>query len=218
MDGATYKAPGRSEPLVKELNLRLRPNESVLITGTSSSGKTSLLRVIRGLWKLNRGTMRSTNAPGPHGALFLPQKPYLTDGTLREQICYPLSVDLDLTTNEETEQLLHYLNWMNLGNLLDRIGGLDRPADWNWYDVLSPGEMQRISFIRLLYHRPSMAFLDEATSAVDTEMETLLYNAAVERGITLISVGHRSSLRMFHRWHLRLEGNGAWFIEPIEQS
>ena len=85
----------------------------------------------------------------------------------------------------------------------------------NRYDVLSPGEMQRISFIRLLYHGPKMAFLDEATSALDTEMEHLLYTAAVARGITLISVGHRHSLRQFHRWVLHLNGSDAsWSLEP----
>ena len=81
--------------------------------------------------------------------------------------------------------------------------------------MLSPGEMQRLSFIRLLYHRPAMAFLDEATSAVDMEMEQLLYRAAVEKGITLISVGHRASLRSFHQQSLHLHGDGMWSLEPI---
>lgn len=78
--------------------------------------------------------------------------------------------------------------------------------------------MQRLSFIRLLYHRPAMAFLDEATSAVDTEMEQLLYRAAVDKGITLVSVGHRASLRAFHQQSLHLKGDGSWILEPIHHG
>lgn len=88
MEGVAFKAPGRSEDLVKELYLHLRPGESLLITGSSSAGKTSLLRLLRGLWKLNRGTLTAHCTPGPCGVLFLPQKPYLTDGTLREQVYF----------------------------------------------------------------------------------------------------------------------------------
>jgi len=119
------------------------------------------------------------------------------------------------SNEEETEQLLNYIRMTRMEGLLERVGGLDRPVEWNWYDVLSPGEMQRLSFIRLLHHRPSIAFLDEATSALDMEMEYLLYTAAVQNGITLISVGHRQNLRQFHRWVLHLNGDGSWSMQPI---
>lgn len=86
LEGVSFKAPGRTEDLVKDLYLHLKPGESLLITGSSSAGKTSLLRVLRGLWRLGRGTVSANYSPGPCGVLFLPQKPYLTDGTLREQV------------------------------------------------------------------------------------------------------------------------------------
>jgi len=215
LKGACFKAPGSTQELVKDLNVHLRPGQSIFITGSSSSGKTSLLRVLRGLWNLNAGTMTTNYAPGPRGVLFLPQKPYLTDGTLREQITFPLSVNLQWPNGDETEQLLDYLRMMRLDSLLERVGDLDRPVEWNWYDVLSPGEMQRLSFIRLLYHRPCVAFLDEATSALDMEMEHLLYTTAVQNGITLVSVGHRQNLRQFHQWVLHLNGDGSWSMQPV---
>jgi len=214
LQGGFFKAPGSTQELVKDLNLRLLPGESIFITGSSSAGKTSILRVFRGLWSLNRGTITTNYAPGPCGVLFLPQKPYLTDGTLREQITFPLSVDLQWSSDDDTEQLLEYVRMMRLEGLLERVGGLDRPVEWNWYDVLSPGEMQRLSFIRLLYHRPRLAFLDEATSALDTEMEHLIYTTAVQKGITLVSVGHRQNLRQFHQWMLHLNGDGSWSMQP----
>ncbi len=86
LEGAYFCAPGRSEDLVRDLSLHLKPGHSVLITGSSSAGKTSLLRVLRGLWRLSRGSLKVNHAPGPKGVLFLPQKPYLTDGSLREQV------------------------------------------------------------------------------------------------------------------------------------
>lgn len=133
LEGASFRAPDRVEDLVRDLTLHLQPGESVLIAGDSSAGKTSLLRVLRGLWTLHRGSVTVRHPPGPRGVLFLPQKPYLTDGTLREQITYPLSVDLDLIEKEESERLLHYLSITKLDALVDRIGGLDRSVDWNWY-------------------------------------------------------------------------------------
>jgi len=86
LNAAAFRAPGCAEELVKDFNIHLRPGQSVLVTGNSSAGKTSLLRILRGLWSLDRGSMVTNYAPGPRAVLFLPQKPYLTDGTLREQV------------------------------------------------------------------------------------------------------------------------------------
>lgn len=95
-----FCAPGRSEDLVRDLSLHLKPGHSVLITGSSSAGKTSLLRVLRGLWRLSRGSLKVNHAPGPKGVLFLPQKPYLTDGSLREQVKLILnSTNVNITSN-----------------------------------------------------------------------------------------------------------------------
>ena len=82
-------------------------------------------------------------------------------------------------------------------------------------DALSPGEMQRVSFLRLLYHCPQFALLDEATSALSLDVEEQLYNACLARNITLVSVGHRHSLFKYHTTLLTLDGTGGWSKEPI---
>lgn len=83
---------------------------------------------------------------------------------------------------------------------------------------MSPGEMQRVSFIRLLHHRPAVAFLDEATSALDEEMEHVLYQAAARLDITIVSIGHRPSLRAYHHRELRLCGDGRWCWENFRRN
>ncbi|ROI16408.1 ATP-binding cassette sub-family D member 4 [Anabarilius grahami] len=165
LDRLSYKSPCSEELLVKDLTLKISQGMHLLVVGNTGTGKTSLLRVLNGLWEPCNGSVEMTTCFGPRGVLFLPQKAYLTDGTLREQ-----------------------------SNLLTRIGGLDTQVNWNWDDVLSPGEMQRLCFARLFYLQPKYAVLDEATSALTEEAEGQLYKACKQLGMTLISLGHRSTL------------------------
>lgn len=102
-------------------------------------------------------------------------------------------------------------------HIVDRAG-LNSKVDWNWIDVLSPGEAQRLSFIRLFYHKPKIAFVDEATSALGLEMEEKIYKKCKELNITIVSIGHRESLLKFHDQLLHLDGEGGWTLSPIEKS
>ncbi len=103
------------------------------------------------------------------------------------------------------EQIVHYMRFLDLSQILDRINNeIDKETDWNWNDCLSPGELQRISFVRLFYHRPLLAILDEATSAVSLDMEQKIYNECKRLNITLISCGHRKSLEQYHSIALRI--------------
>src|SRR5581483_3871130 len=137
--------------------------------------------------------------------LFVPQKPYMMPGTLREQLYYPR-----LPPRHTDAQLQELLERVCLPDLAARYRGFDVAQDWS--RVLSLGEQQRVAIARALLIVPRYLFLDEATSAVDFMTERLLYAALADSGITCVSVGHRDSILSFHQHELRLLGHGRWQI------
>ncbi|KAK9953040.1 hypothetical protein ABG768_017066 [Culter alburnus] len=218
LDRLSYKSPSSEELLVKDLTLKISQGMHLLVVGNTGTGKTSLLRVLNGLWEPCSGSVEMTTCFGPRGVLFLPQKAYLTDGTLREQVIYPLKDIYPSSESIDDERILKYLELVGLSNLLTRIGGLDTQVNWNWDDVLSPGEMQRLCFARLFYLQPKYAVLDEATSALTEEAEGQLYKACKQLGMTLISLGHRSTLEKHHDAMLRLCGGGQWELIKLKEA
>nr|RNJ68653.1 MAG: ABC transporter ATP-binding protein/permease [Leptolyngbya sp. IPPAS B-1204] len=181
----TLMAPDGT-PLISNLSLMLAPNESLLIMGASGVGKSSLLRAIAGLWTWGNGRIEY-----PEPMLLLPQRPYMSLGSLRDQITYPhVSAVPD-------SLLLSLLTQVNLSDLAERFGGLEAVADWS--QVLSIGEQQRLAFARLLLAQPRYALLDEATSGLDEANERQLYQQLQASNITYLSVGHRPSLRAYHQ-------------------
>ena len=189
--------------LVSDLNLELPPASFLLIRGQSGIGKTTLLRAIAGLWPYADGTIVR---PLALRSLFLPQKPYLPLGTLRLALFYPAS---PAHTDDAATAILHRCH---LGHLVDR---LDREDDWS--RILSLGEQQRLAIARVLLNRPAVAFLDEASSALDEGLEHAMYRLLRESlpGTTLVSVGHRSSLLAFHTQVLELLGQGRWRLQEL---
>src|SRR5438445_2246133 len=188
------------KPLMAKVNLSLQRGDSVLLAGPSGSGKSTLFRAIAGIWPFGRGEIRASPKAR---VLFLPQRPYLPVGTLRSVVSYPMAaagVD-DATLREAREAV----------GLADLAGRLDEAGHWALQ--LYPGEQQRIAFARALVQKPDWLFLDEATSAVDEVTESRLYRLLRDRlpNTTLLSVGHRSSLRSFHTRQLVLTPNG---LEP----
>ena len=198
------ETPDKSKLLVKDLNLSVEYGESILVVGPSGCGKTSLLRVISGLWSTDKGEIFS---PQKGDLLFIPQKPYMTLGSLKEQLCYPLR-----TSRFSDEHLQAVLKEVQLPNLIERYPDLDIKQDWQ--RILSQGEQQRLAFARLLLNSPKFVILDEATSALDIKTEHYLYNLLKERNIALVSVGHRPTLKSFHDNVLELSGKGNWSLIP----
>ncbi|XP_077179345.1 lysosomal cobalamin transporter ABCD4 isoform X2 [Paroedura picta] len=218
LEQVSLSVPSSEKLLIKDLNLKVTQGNSLLITGNTGTGKTSLLRALAGLWESKQGDVHLLTCFGPHGVVILPQRPFFTDGTLREQVIYPLKEIYPVSGSADDERILRFLELAGLSDLLVRTGGLDQPVDWNWYDILSPGEMQRLSFARLFYLQPQYAVLDEATSALTEDAENELYRICAQLGMTLVSVGHRSSLEKFHSWILRLCGEGKWELTRIKKD
>ena len=187
------------ESLVDGLAVRLAAGGSLVITGRSGTGKTTLLRSLAELWPYASGTVRY---PTTAGAMFLPQLPYAPLGDLRTVVCYPA-----VPESLEDHEIRSALDDVTLGHLGLR---LDEVADWS--KVLSPGEQQRVAFARVLLNAPSAVFLDESTSALDEGQEFALYRRLRERlpDCIVVSVSHRSTVEQHHDDRLELLGAGEW--------
>jgi ATP-binding cassette subfamily D (ALD) long-chain fatty acid import protein len=208
--------PRGGEQLLDELSFIVQPGEHLLISGPNGVGKSAVARVVAGLWPAYRGLVSRPRNTGMDGIMFLPQRPYLSIGTLRDQVIYPHS-EMDMRdAGRRDRELKQVLEDVRLGYLPDREGGWDVRKEWK--NVLSGGEKQRMAFARIMYHEPRYAFIDEGTSAVSSDVEGLLYEKAKEKGITLITISTRASLKKYHTFNLNLgvggEGSG-WEFERI---
>jgi putative ATP-binding cassette transporter len=200
IENLTLRTPNHERTLLNKLSLKISPGQGVLIVGPSGCGKSSLLRAIAGLWHSGSGRI-----VGPDRAemLFLPQRPYMVQGSLRNQLLYP-----NVGKGRSDAELLAVLKQVNLPDLADNFDGLDAELDWG--KVLSVGEQQRVAFARVLLVAPRYAILDEATSALDIANEESLYRLLAATRTSLISVGHRPSILKFHPQVLALRGDGHW--------
>jgi len=199
----SLQTPNYQRTLVEDLSIELPVGQGLLVMGPSGCGKSSLLRAIAGLWDSGEGAIVR---PEPNQILFLPQRPYMVLGTLRDQLLYP---NTHLEVDEQ--HLKQVLEQVNLAGLDERFGGFDAQQDWA--DVLSLGEQQRLTFARLLLNKPNYAILDEATSALDLGNEERLYQHLQAKGTTFLSVGHRSTLASYHQSVLELSQDKTWQIK-----
>ncbi len=196
--------PNGGQQIINDLSLNVEESEKLLVVGPSGCGKTSLLRMISGLWNPRQG---SVQRPASGDLLFIPQKPYMILGSLREQLCYPADED-----RFSDDQLKAVLEEVRLHQIVERYPDLDVKQDWP--RILSLGEQQRLAFGRLLLNAPRFVVLDEATSALDVKIEKHLYKLLEDRDLAVISVGHRPTLIDFHDSVLELLGNGKWRLIP----
>uniref|UniRef100_A0A8C5I098 ATP-binding cassette sub-family D member 3 n=1 Tax=Gouania willdenowi TaxID=441366 RepID=A0A8C5I098_GOUWI len=196
-----------------DLCLQVSSGTNVLVCGPNGCGKSSLFRVLGELWPLFGGSLTKPE----RGKLFyVPQRPYMTLGTLRDQVIYPDTYEDQRRRGISDLVLKEYLDNVQLGHILEREGSWDTVQDW--MDVLSGGEKQRMAMARLFYHKPQFAILDECTSAVSVDVEDYIYSHCRTVGISLFTVSHRKSLWKHHEYYLHMDGRGNYEFKPITEE
>lgn len=197
--------------LVRKLNFSVKPHEHLLIVGPNGCGKSSLFRILGGLWPVYGGTVRK---PPSVDIFYIPQRPYLSRGTLRQQIIYPDGLRQMRDKGVTDKDLYRILQKVEIEHIVDRDGGWD--AEEEWRDVLSAGLQQRVAMARLFYHAPKYAILDECTSSVTLEIEKAMYDNAKALNITLMTVSHRRSLWKYHDNILQFDGQGHYIFTKLD--
>ena len=197
--------------LVRKLSFSVKPGEHLLIVGPNGCGKSSLFRILGGLWPVYGGVVRK---PPFSDIFYIPQRPYLSRGSLRQQIIYPDGVREMRDKGVTDADLLRILSIVEIEAIVEREHGWD--AEQEWRDVLSGGLQQRVAMARLFYHAPKYAILDECTSSVTLEIERVMYETAKGLGITLMTVSHRRSLWKYHDKILQFDGQGNYIFTKLD--
>jgi putative ATP-binding cassette transporter len=174
--------------IVRADHLTLHGGESALLTGPSGSGKSTLFRALAGIWPFASGDVQ---VPGGKEVMLVPQRPYLPTGSLRAALAYP-----GIETQYPDAEIVDALKTVGLGQLAESLDVND-----NWAQRLSGGEQQRVAIVRALLAKPEWLFLDEATASLDEDMEEKVYGTLRQRlpGTTIVSIGHRSTLKELHQ-------------------
>jgi putative ATP-binding cassette transporter len=205
-EGLTLRSPRSGRTLVKDLRLSIPVGTNALILTPSESAKTALFRATAGLWELGEGEIVR---PNHDDILFLPDRPYIPPGTLREVL---------LRTGSEgrftDEQILSTLHGLRLDQALVRGGGLD--VERSWPDLLSLAEQQLLAFSRVLLAKPAFAFLDHPSRALSECQSDDLLQTLRRNGITYLTLGDEDDKLAFYDLVVEIAEDGSWKVTSPE--
>lgn len=206
-EGVPIVSPN-GDVLIRALSFDVKQGDHLLIVGPNGSGKSSLFRILGGLWPAHGGKL---TRPASQDIFYIPQRPYLSRGTLRQQVIYPRTEKENTVSDDELKEILKIVK---IDDIVDSVGGWD--AEREWKEDLSMGVQQRIAMARLFYHSPKFAILDECTSSVSLEIERIMYTHARSLGTSLLTVSHRPSLWKYHNLILQFDGSGGYVFTDLD--
>uniref|UniRef100_A0A7E4V7J5 ABC transporter domain-containing protein n=1 Tax=Panagrellus redivivus TaxID=6233 RepID=A0A7E4V7J5_PANRE len=216
-ENVAYGLPNdKNRVLIRDLTLTIPRGARLLLTGPSGCGKSSFIRILSRIWNIQSG--RATFGINLENVMPVPQRPYMPAGnlTLRQQFTFPRHFEC---TDQLSQSILDgIIKDLELESVVQQCNGLDSAVDFEWHERFTPGELQRISFGRVLLHRPTLALLDEATNSVTEQVEEKMYTLLQDVGISYVSVGHRMSLRKFHDTEVMFDGSGGFDIVGISDD
>ncbi|KAF9344186.1 hypothetical protein BGX26_004674 [Mortierella sp. AD094] len=201
--------------VITDFTFRFEVGLNTMIVGANGAGKTSLLRALGGLWPVSKGQIILPRKYRKD-VIFIPQTSYLTYGTLREQLVYPLK---DTASDVSDADMIRVMKLARLENIIELIEDFDFTYTHDWTKMLSPGEQQKMAFARLFYARPMFAVLDEATSSMDSDSEIEMFKQCRLLNITCITVCHNAALERFHQQKVILDARGGgWSFAQIQEQ
>jgi putative ATP-binding cassette transporter len=190
------------QPCVRGLNLTIPPNSRWLVACEQESARVALFRSLAGLWTHGSGTI---HRPDLEDALFLPERPYIPPGSLRDTI-----VRVGLAGGTPDSAVLGALSTLKLDTLLERSGGLDK--ELNWDEVLSITEQHLLSLTRILLSRPRVACLDRPGSSVPTATLARALDLFSAAGVGVVVFGNGAELDLTYDGILHIHASGEWSV------
>jgi len=179
-ESLTLRSPKEDRVLIQELSVSIPHKTRVVVVGTNHPAKMALFRATAGIWEIGDGRIVR---PGAYNILFLPERPYLLPGTLRQILATPRR---EAPTEEQIERVSRAFD---LEPAFARIGALDVEVDWP--NVLSLGEQQLLAAARVVLAAPRFAFLERPHTTLTPDQVNRVLDELAGQGTTVVTFSDR---------------------------